>query len=51
MEKEPDMAKRPMLTEAEIVSNPELVERIKNARPVGSPMSGAEAIKWIKSIR
>lgn len=49
MEKETDMAKSPMLTEAEIASNPDLVARIKNARPVGKPMSAADFNKWLAS--
>jgi hypothetical protein len=48
MEKKTD--KRPVLTEAEIASNADLVSKIKNARPVGQPMSGADFIKWLGTV-
>lgn len=40
-----------ILTEADVVSNPALVEKIKGAVPATPPMSGDELKKWLASIR
>lgn len=42
--------KNRILTEAEVISNTELVKAIKAARPVGKPMTAEQAKAWLATL-
>lgn len=44
------MSDRAIITEAAIQSNPDLVQKIKTAKP-GQPMSLASAMEWLKRFK